>query len=118
MRSGRPSSFSQTEDKAEAPVDSARVTPWEFSGALGEIGLFKGDDLRDVDDRVSRQAAVSAAQEEVTRGRCQIEVRGDHGGDHGLDAARVEGVGLDDQNRPAAAGAGTLRCAQTGPPDH
>jgi len=41
---------------------------WEPADTFGEVGLVEGDELRDVDDRVPGQAAVSAAHKEVARG--------------------------------------------------
>src|SRR6266540_4251571 len=74
--------------------------------ALGEDSFVKSKELRDVDDRIAREASLAASKKNISRGKGQPCVRCNSGADDGVDSTRGEVIGLDDRYRPPVAGFG------------
>ena len=110
-------SVSAAEDDVDAGEDERELARGELAGALSEEVAIQGHDLRDVGDRIARQACRPGAQGDVAGGLGPAEVGGEGDADGGSDAAAVEGVTLhDDDGAPEPeSGAGGRR--EVGPPD-
>ena len=84
---------------------------------LSEEVPVKGDHLRDIGDRVLRQARQLGGNEDVPRSVQQAKVGGEDDGHHRPDSAAVEGVVLHDEERASETGFGPARLIEVGPPD-
>ena len=76
-----------------------------------------GDDLRHIRHRVFSQARRLGGNQDVSGSIDQAKVRAEHHGNDGVQTTPVEGVALDDQDRPVVPGLGTLGFTEIRRPD-
>ena len=75
----------------------------------------EGQELRNIDNRVTWQTRRSGRQEDIARRFGERKVARDHSHDHGLNAAPVKGAGLNDQHGLAEAGFGATGFREVSP---
>src|SRR5512146_1260044 len=102
-----PGCLLSAEDEVDAAEDECDVGGLELSDALAEDGAVDGDDLGDVRDGVAWEPCSFRVQQDVAGCGCPAEVAGERDDDNGGEAARVEGVALDDDDGSAKAGPGS-----------
>jgi len=105
------------EDDVDAEKHELELLLGQSPDAIGECPTVESDDLRDVGDRVLRQAGEPGVEQDVAGcfGPAQVAGQGDT--DDGRDVAAVEDVPLDDHDRAPKAGLGAGRLLEVGPPD-
>src|SRR5450756_2918911 len=86
------------EDDVDAEKHELELLLGQSPDAIGECLTVESDNLRDVGDRVLRQAGEPGAEQDVARcfGPAQVAGQGDT--DDGRDVAAVEDVPLDDHD--------------------
>ena len=107
----------EVQDQSQAGINAPLCRCIDAPSALYEVGSVERDELRGIRHRVLRQSGQLAWHEHIARGLEQAKVARQHHGDDGLDAAAIEGIGLNDEYRSAEPGGGTAGLAQLSPPD-
>jgi len=91
----------EVEDEADAVFDPPQELDRKRADPLEQVTFVQGHHLRDIGDRVLRQVCLVARQKNVPRGTRSPEVRGQADNDDSPDAAAIEAVCLEDDDRPA-----------------
>lgn len=107
---------SQPQNQPQPRLDPAHESPRDLSGAIRQVPLIHRHKLRDVGDGVPGQSGAGRWQEHVAGGVEVSRVRRQGHADHRPESASVEGVGLDDEDRPAKPALGSLWLPEVGPP--
>ena len=107
---------SQPQNQPHPRLDPAHEFPLDLSGAIRQVHLIHCHKLRDVRYGIPGQAGAGSWQEHVAGGVEVSRVRRQRNADHRPESASVEGVGLDDKNRSAKPGLGSLWLPEVGPP--
>ena len=107
----------QPEHQFQSTLDILQKRPAHASHRFAQEIAVDGEYLRHVGDRVSRQSAGFGWNQDIARGLNETHVRRQHNDDRGAQAAAVEGVALNDQNRTTIARSRTARRFELGPPD-
>jgi hypothetical protein len=98
---------SEIQDEADAVFDPPQELGRKRTDPLEQITLVHGHHLRDVGDGVLRQVCLVARQKYVPRGTRSPEVCGQTDDDDSPDAAAIEAVRLEDDDRPAVSWLGS-----------
>jgi len=108
---------SEAEHAVKSPVDVIHQRGWQVADRCLQVGLVQGHQGGDVDHGVFGQPRGCGGQEHVAWHHGQGSVRADDGGDGGIQPARVERIGLDDQDRAPFGRFAAARLAEICPVD-
>lgn len=117
MREVSPKGDLPAENAVDAGKDEVQSAAGDFAEAIGQDVLVQRDDERDVSHRVLRQTRLGPGERYISRGISPFEVAGKRNTDDGADAAAVECVALDHDNRPPVSGRGPGGFFEVCPPD-
>lgn len=101
----------------QTTVDGTLEARRQRAGAFGQVGAVEGEELGHIDDRVAGKTRRAGRKQDVAWGAGKLQVAGDDGDDDSLNAAAVEGICLDHQDRPPEAWFGPARRGKISPPD-
>ena len=87
------------------------------AGSLGQKPLVNRIELRNIHNRISREARMSLPAENISGRFCEADVGCKDGDNDSLNEACVEIVGLQNQHRSPISRTGSLRALQRSPPD-
>ena len=105
------------QNKAQTFINEALQPRRQRARVLGQETMVEGQELRDIHNRIAREARRERRQQDITGQIGKFQVAGDHGHDCSLNAAAVERVCLDHKHRPPISRLGTARFGEIGPPD-
>ena len=117
LRSLNSFEFLQLQDKSKACVNLRLHSRWQLAHMFREECAIEGQKLGNIDNRIAGQSCGSRRQQEIAGRFGEPEIAGDDRNDYGLNAAAVEGVSLNHQNRPAETRLRAARIRQVGPPN-
>jgi hypothetical protein len=117
MTRSLPCPASETEHQFQASFDPSHDSRSQQTHSLRQKRLVDGQNLGHIDHRVSREPRLASLQEHIARGVGQAHIGRDNGHYHGIDAAFVEGIILNHQDRTPKAWARAPRLGKRGPPD-
>ncbi len=108
---------SATQDHIDAREQQLELCASKFTDPIGENCFVQGDNLRDVGDRILREAGEFAWKMDVPWGICPCKVAGQWYTNDGGYPAAIQRVPLNDHNRAAKARARSGRAGKIRPPD-
>ena len=107
----------QGQDQPQTGIYIFQQLTSKAASLLGqEVAIYR-DHLRDIGDRILWQARRFGRHQHIAGCVHEAKVGGHHDRDHGLQPASVEGICLDNQDRSAESGLGTVGFAKVGPPE-
>ena len=107
--------ISQREHEPQAVLHLSQKTGRQRAHSLREEAFVERNELRHVNHRIAEESCVLACAENIPRRRREFHIGG-YGSDHdGLNAAGVELIGLNDQNRTPISRTGPDRTRQPRP---
>ena len=106
----------EIKDEAKPVFNVLQQLASKPANRLSEEVAIDGNDLRNVGDRVLREARRFGGNKHVAGGLDEPEVRGEHDSDDGLKPAPIERVILYDQERPPEARFGPGGLTELRPP--
>ena len=107
----------QRENQPQAAFELFQQRPSNAADLLREELAIDGDHLGDVGDRVLGEPRRPGRHQDVPRRLDQADVRRQRDGDHGLQPAAVERIGLDNKDGAAKSRLRSGRLPELGPPD-
>src|ERR1022692_2903877 len=107
----------EPEYPAEAAVDVVHEGSSQVPNLRVEVGLVEGHQGGDVNDGVAWQPGCDCGEEDIAGHGGEAGVRGDHGGQGGIEPAGIVGVCLDDQDGPTLGGLAAAGLPEVGPAD-
>jgi hypothetical protein len=106
----------QAQDETQTVFNVSERLPPDLASRFGEEVPVEGNHLRDVDDRVLRQARGFSRKEDIAGGLQEAQVGGENDSDDGSEPASVEGVVLHYQKWAPKARFGPAGLVEIGPP--
>src|SRR5262249_26905167 len=90
---------------------------WQSARMFRQEAAVEGQELRDVDDRVSREACRAGGDQEIPRRFGERDIAGKGSHNYGLNPAVIERVCLYNEHWPPISSLGAARLGKIRPPD-
>lgn len=107
----------ETKNQSQSPLDVSYEVVGQKGMPFEKTTLIYSGDLRDDQDRLSREPGVGRIRAYVPRGFCKAQIRSKGDDNNGWYPTAVETVCLNDEHRSAKAGFTSLRDTEICPPD-
>ncbi len=108
---------STAEDGIDTGKDEFQSTAWDLANAICEDLLVERDGKRDIRHGILRQARFGFGQQDVPRGVRPLEIARQGHAKYRGNAAAINGVALNDEDRPSISGLGPGGLFEVRPPD-